>query len=206
MRDGFISRSRCQYYDTYAYVPAKENQHATLPAAGSQLSRLPCNMWICYYIIDWSLTVFFTLRPSFKRIFDNRDNFLTVLTEFPTCRYSKRTVLPPLKLINTSGLGHSHGIFILRTYSEGKCATNPHGHGHGHGIFILATHPEGTWTANPKPSFTQYPSADPTKGILTLFRPAFQRRPWEDKKLLDDLYTFFFSRSSFYSTTPLRTN
>ncbi len=37
-------------------------------------------------------------------------------------------------------------------------------HGHGHGIFILATHPEGIWTTNPKPSFTQHPSADPTKG------------------------------------------
>ncbi len=46
--------------------------------------------------------------------------------------------------------------------SKGTCLC--HGHGHGHGIFILATHPEGTWTTNPKPSFTQHPSADPTRG------------------------------------------
>jgi hypothetical protein len=45
-----------------------------------------------------------------------------------------------------------------------------HGHGHGHGVFILATHPERKWTTNPKPSFTQYPSAGPTKGTGTQAR------------------------------------
>ncbi len=43
-------------------------------------------------------------------------------------------------------------------------------HGHGHGIFILATHPKGTWSTNPKPSFTQHPSADPTRALVSKAR------------------------------------
>ncbi len=47
-----------------------------------------------------------------------------------------------------------------------KCHTTIyHSHGHGHGIFILATHSKGTWPTNPKPSFTQHPSADPTRAL-----------------------------------------